>query len=252
MRVSAVSYLNTCPLVWGFLHGPQAGGIALQFELPAQCADSLRQGAVELGLVPVVEAFRQKLDVVSDVCIASDGPVRSIFLVHNVPLAKVRSVAMDASSRTSVALTPIILAERYGLRPAEHPSAPDLPAMLRNADAALLIGDPALRLQPSDSALEILDLGAEWKALTGLPMVYAVWAGRAANVASSTLALFRDSYEWGRDKVEEIIEREAPPRNVSKELARKYLTSHIQYELDTRARSGMREFERLAALYQLI
>lgn len=252
MRVSAVSYLNTCPLVWGLLHGPQAGGIALQFELPSQCAESIRQGAVELGLVPVVETFRQKLDVVSDVCISSDGPVRSIFLVHKVPLAEIRSIAMDASSRTSVALTRIILAERYGIRPAEHPAAPDLPAMLRTADAALLIGDPALRLKPSASAFGILDLGAEWKLLTGLPMVYAVWAGHAAKLSSSTLALFRASYEWGKDKLEEIVASEANPRNVSEELARHYLTSHIQYELDTRARSGMREFERLAALYQLI
>lgn len=255
-RVSAVSYLNTCPLVWGFLHGPQSGRIGLRFELPAECAESLRTGSADVGLVPVIEAFRQSLDVISDVCIASDGAVRSIFLVHKVPVAEIRSIAMDASSRTSVCLTRILLAERYGVNPAEHPAAPDLNAMLKEADAALLIGDPALRIPLPQPGCGILDLGAEWKLLTGLPMVYAVWAGHAENLAPSTpssmVSLFRDSYEWGKNRIDEIVRQEAPPRQVSTELALAYLTSHIKYELDIHARRGLSEFQRLAGIHGLI
>jgi len=251
-RISAVSYLNTCPLVWGLTHGPQTGIFELRFELPAVCAHSLELGSVDIGLVPVIEAFRQDLEITSSVCISSDGPVRSIFLVYRKPLREIRTVALDSSSRTSVALLRILLAERYGVRAVEHQAAPDVREMLQSADAALLIGDPALKLSIQDSHFEVLDLGAEWKEFTGLPMVYAVWAGKPGNVPTHAGLTLRDSYEWGKSHIDEIIGQEAAKRGVPSGLAREYLTMHIRYELDEEARKGMHEFERLAGGHGLI
>jgi len=237
--------------VWGLLHGPQLGRFDLRFELPSLCAESLENGSVDIGLVPVIEAFRQNLELASDVCISSDGPVRSIFLVHRKPILQIRSVALDSSSRTSVALTRIVLAERYGLRPAEHRAALDVIGMLETADAALLIGDPALRLQQDDS-FQVLDLGSEWKLLTGLPMVYAVWAGKADMVPAGAEITFRESYEWGKMHLGEIVGTEAAKRGVACDDALEYLSKHILYELDGPARRGMFEFRRLAAIHGAI
>ncbi len=223
----------------------------MRFELPSICAESIENGAVDIGLVPVIEAFRQNLELASDVCISSDGPVRSIFLVHRKPIQQIRSVALDSSSKTSVALTRIVLAERYGLRPAEHRAAPDVISMLETADAALLIGDPALRLQ-QDGPFQVLDLGLEWKILTGLPMVYAVWAGKAGMIPAGAEATFRASYEWGKTHLGEIVRTEAAKRGVGRGDALEYLSKHILYELDGTARRGMHEFQRLAAIHGAI
>jgi len=243
--------LNTCPLVWGLLHGPQQGKFDLRFELPSACARSLEAGEVAIGLVPVIEAFRQGLERVADVGIVSDGEVRSIFLLHTKPIQEIHSLALDKSSRTSVALAKILLAERYGILPSERESAPDASEMLRNADAALLIGDPALRLDLSGE-FQVLDLGAEWKAMTGLPMIYAIWACRPEQAQSGTCAIFAESYQYGRDRIEEIIECEAGKRQITAALARRYLTRHIKYDISFDALQGLREFERLSRHYGLV
>ncbi len=244
-----MSYLNTCPLVWGFLHGPTRDSVDLRFELPSACARSLESGEADIGLVPVIEMFRQGLEVVSDVCIASDGPVRSIFLLYRGAVNQIRSLALDSSSRTSVALTKIILAERYGIHASEHEMSPDPQGMLSGADAALIIGDPALRLEPASADYSVLDLGQEWQALTGLPMVYAVWAGRGA---SANPDLFRQSYDYGRTRISEIVKSEAAPRHIPEELAERYLTRNIRYELSLRASQGLNEFKRLAQKHGLL
>ena len=252
LRVSAVSYLNTCPLIWGLVHGGLGSEINLRFELPAACADSIENGEVAIGLVPAIEAFRQKLQVVSDVAITSSGPVRSIFLLHRRPVRQIRSIALDSSSRTSVALVRVILAERYQVRPVAFRADPDPATMLDAADSALIIGDPALRLEIPNAGFEILDLGEEWQSLTGLPMVYAVWAGKTGSANPATQKLFRDSYEYGKARMDEIIAREAPPRGIAAALARQYLTEHIRYELSPAALAGLREFERLARKHDQI
>ena len=244
-----MSYLNTCPLIWGLVHGPQRDIFNLRFELPAQTARAIQDDEVDLGLIPTIELFRQGLRIVGDVCISSDGPVRSIFLLHRVPLPKIRSLALDSSSRTSVALAKILLAELYGVRPSEREFTPDPVAMLSEADAALIIGDPALRVDLAPSEFEVLDLGQQWQLLTDLPMVYAVWAGKTVPPRPE---IFRESYEYGRARISEIVTAEAGNRHIPEALAERYLTKHIQYDLSPRALKGLEEFKRFAHIHGLL
>ncbi len=159
-RVCAVSYLNTVPLVWGLLKDPaQAGTFDLRFAVPSVCADQLASGEADIGIVPVIEMARQKLAYFRETGIASYGPVRSILLISKVPFGKIRKLATDSGSRTSVMLSRIILAEKYGVEPQVISHPPDLAAMLGAADAALLIGDAALRVDPATLPFETLDLG---------------------------------------------------------------------------------------------
>src|SRR5689334_4616021 len=160
------------------LQGSQKNLFELDFRIPAGCAEQLASGAADYGIVPSFELTRQNLAVVPGAGIASHGPVRSILLISSRPASEIRTVAMDSSSRTSVQLARVILDRRYGVRPRSIPHIPDLEAMLRAADAALIIGDPALRIDPDLLPYHVYDLGAEWQELTNLPMVFAVWAGR--------------------------------------------------------------------------
>jgi chorismate dehydratase len=244
LRISAVSFLNTTPLVWGLLHGPQEGQADVWFEVPSACAASVAGGVADLGIIPVVEMARLKVPCVPGLGIASDGDVRSIFLISHVPAEKIRSVATDSSSRTSVALARIILARKYGTRPPTIPYSPVADKMLKVADAALVIGDPALRLAPQQDGYFLYDLGREWTEMTGLPMVYAMWAGRRAEEAAE---LLRGSYAYGRERIEEIVSREAIPRGISPGLAQEYLTRHIVYELGERHERGLELFLSMAA-----
>jgi chorismate dehydratase len=221
------------------MHGPQQGHAELWFQVPSACADSVGAGSADVGIIPVVEMDRQALPSVPGLGIASDGPVRSIYMVAQEPAHRIRSIAMDTSSRTSVALAKIVLAQKYGVQPRTIPHNPDLTKMLRVADAALLIGDPALRFEPSESKLDVYDLGAEWKEMTGLPMVYAMWAGRGATEAAE---LLQASYRYGSTRIEEIIEKEAAPRGFPAELARTYLTRNIQFELGPKHERGLELF----------
>jgi chorismate dehydratase len=227
-RVCAVSYLNTVPLVWGMLHGPERDRFDLSFCLPAECADRLANGIADIGIVPSIELARQGLEIVPGTGIASQGAVRSILLVTKVPPDRIRTLATDSSSRTSVVLARIILARRYGAEPRTVSLPPDLPAMLEAADAALVIGDPALRIDPARLPFTVLDLGAEWRALTGLPMVFAVWGGRREIAAAPGIAdLFASSCRYGLAHMDEITGREAPARGLSEALAREYFARNI-------------------------
>ena len=226
------------------LHGPQRGVFDLRFELPAECAETIASGRAEIGLVPSIEIERQGLEVVAPgLGIASDGPVRSILLVSKVSLREIHTVAMDASSRTSVALTRILLAEKYGVLPRAVSRKPELPQMLVDADAALLIGDPALRFDAESSPYETHDLGREWREWTGLPMVYAQWAGRAVANAEAVL---QGSYEYGRGRLDEIVRMEADARGFPEAVAREYLTRNIVHELGPEHAEGLRRFLELA------
>ena len=173
LRVGAVSYLNTVPLVWGMLHGEERNSVDLSFSVPAICAEEIETGSTEIGIVPVAEIARQGLEITSNVGIACRGAVRSILLFSRKPLSAIRTLAADASSRTSVQLARVILREQYGAEPEIQRMQPDLNEMLRNSDAALIIGDPALRLDPLQLDLECLDLGEAWWRLTKLPMIFA-------------------------------------------------------------------------------
>lgn len=233
MRVSAVSYLNTWPLVWGFLNGPQRGLFDLQFDLPSQCAAALASGEVDIGLVPCAELDSLELDFLPHLGIACEGPVRSIYLVSTKPFREIRTLAADSSSRTSVALSRILLAERYGVSPQFVRHSPDLDAMLAACDAALIIGDPALRLNPATLPYHVLDLGEEWVAWSGLPMVFAVWAGKPVHLTVPVAEAFKGSWEWGRTRVDQMVQRAHSELGFDETLAREYLTRHIVYSLSS-------------------
>jgi chorismate dehydratase len=250
LRVSAVSYLNTWPLVWGFLHGPGRGLFDFRFDLPAECADALASGDAAIGLVPCAELDRLGLDYLPDIGIACEGPVRSILLISKVPYGEIRTLAVDSGSRSSVALARILLAERYGCQPRFRPMVPRMDDMLADCDAALIIGDPALRIEPARLPYRALDLGAEWVSWSGLPMVFAVWAGRSAHLTEDVARVFVDSRQWGFDHIEEIVTAGARERGFGEALVRRYFTEHIVYQLGARHREGLELFRKLARAVQ--
>ena len=240
--MAAVSYLNTSPLVWGMLHGPARGRFDLEFRTPAGCADQLASGAADIGIVPSFELTRQDLEIIPATGIACHGAVRSILLVSSRPAAEIRTLALDSSSRTSVELVRVILEYRYGVAPKTVSHAPDLDAMLRVADAALLIGDPALRIDPAALPWHVYDLGAEWMEMTGLPMVFAVWAARKGVVSADLVEAFQESCRYGLAHLDEIVEIESKARGFAPEVVREYLTRYIVHELGPRDYQGMELF----------
>ena len=242
LRVCAVSYLNTTPLVWGMLHGPQRGLFDLDFQIPAGCADQLASGAADIGIIPSFELTRQSLEVIPGAGIACHGPVRSILLVSARPAGEIHRLATDSSSRTSVQLARVLLERRFAAEPELIPHSPDLDAMLRIADAALIIGDPALRIEPSRLPYYVYDLGKEWVEMTGLPFVFAVWAGRKSVITPGVVDAFQQSCRFGRERIEEIVAAESGRREIPRDLVREYLTHRIVHELGPRDYEGMDRF----------
>lgn len=228
------------------LHGAQRGRFELDFCVPAECADRLAAGAADIGIVPSVEFARQGLELIPGAGIACRGPVRSILLISKVRPESIRTLAADSSSRTSTALARVVLAHRYGAEPRVLPLPPDLTRMLQEADAALIIGDPALRLDPLHLPFATLDLGQEWMEMTGLPMVFAVWGCRKAAMAPGLADAFNESCRFGLARIDDIVRQEAPARNITPALAREYLTHRIVSELGEREYEGMRLFLRFA------
>jgi len=224
------------------LQGPQQGLFELDFRIPSECADQLASGAADIGIVPSFELTRQDLEIIPGAGIACRGAVRSILLISACPAYEIRTLAADTSSRTSVELARVVLERRYSTQPESIPHHPDLPAMLRVADAALIIGDPALHIDPAELPYHVYDLGAEWMELTGLPMVFAVWAARKGIVTPEVVEAFAGSCRYGRERIEEIVAAEAPRRGFAPDLVRQYLTRHIVHELGPREYEGMERF----------
>jgi chorismate dehydratase len=237
-----VSFLNTSPLVWGMLHGAQRGMFDLDFRIPAECADQLAAGISDIGIIPSYELTRQNLEVIPGNGIACHGAVRSILLISSRAAGEIRTLATDSSSRTSVQLARVILERKYGARYESVPHAPDLDAMLRIADAALVIGDPALRIDPARLPYHVYDLGAEWVEMTGLPMVFAVWASRRGLVTPEIGKAFRDSCDYGKAHMDQIVSIESARRDFPPVLVREYLTRHIVHDLGPREYEGMELF----------
>jgi predicted solute-binding protein len=205
----------------------------------------LASGTADIGIVPSFELTRQNLEVIPGAGIACHGAVRSILLVSRYPAAQISTLAVDTSSRTSVQLARVILDRRYGAQPKLIPHPPDLRAMLQEADAALVIGDPALRIDIAALAREayhIYDLGGEWWELTGLPMVFAVWAARPGLVTPEVTQAFRDSCRFGRNHLEDIVTAESASRGFPQDVVREYLSRHIVHELGPREYRGMEQF----------
>ncbi len=241
-RVCAVSYLNTVPLVWGFLHSPDPElreTFDLRFALPSVCADQLAAGDADIGIVPAIEMARQKLDYFRETGIACRGDVRTILLISKVPFREIRTLATDTGSRTSVMLSRVILAEKYGATPRTISRPPELAAMLGEADAALIIGDAALLIDPATLPFETLDLGSEWLAMTGLPMVFAVWSGRKEMMRERYARAFVESVRYGMALMDHIARDQAPVRGVSEAAVRDYLTRNVVFDLGPRDHQGL-------------
>ena len=250
LRVGIVNFLNSKPLAWGFLNGHHADLFAATYHPPAMVARLLGQGALDIGLIPSVEVQRiPGLKILPDLCVASTHEVKSVILVSRGPLEQVRRVALDQNSRTSVALLRILLQER-GIHPEYLHERPDPERMLSEADAALLIGDPALKVERDK--YQVIDLAAEWNALTGLPFVFAVWAVRAGVDLPDLSFYFKSSLRYGLSSIDTLSREAAAELGLDSADVRSYLTENLHYFLRHDELAGLEEFYRRAHAHGLI
>lgn len=277
VRISIVEYLNTAPLVRGFTHGPMHGKYDLSFTVPSQCAEALRSGAVDVAIIPAIEYQRiPDLVILPNLSIASKKSVRSLLLVSKKPIQEIARIALDRSSRSTQALTRILCEKLWRIQPEFFEAAPDLPAMLQQADAALLIGDPALRLAiacapgarrdpqgdlvstsssaglSGDATVYIYDIVEKWRAMTGLPAVLAVWAARREAVTPQLVQDFQDSLAFGLQHVDAIASEAAAEMQLPANDLRRYLMENIDYHLDAENLQGLMRYYQLAAELGLI
>jgi chorismate dehydratase len=253
MHISAISYLNTAPLMWDFEHGDAGSHFDVSYTLPSACARSLAEGTADIGIIPAAAyAEIPGLQILPEVAIASRRAVRSILLVSRMPIAEARSIALDTSSMTSVALTKVLIEKWLGGGRIFTPMAPDLDKMLAEHDAGLLIGDPALKVDRS--RYHTLDLAEEWIRHTGMPFVFAFWAVRSAALAEADpsldlAAIFKDSRDHGLEpeNLNQIAREWAPRVGLSEDGVRSYLTENIHYQLDAGCVEGLQLFYRHAA-----
>jgi chorismate dehydratase len=250
MRIGAVNYLNSKPLVYGF--EASAPDVRLLYDLPSRLADSLAAGRLDVALVPSVEWLRQPGHVlVSDACVACQGPVLSVKIFFRVQPAQVRRLALDEGSRTSAALAKILLDELAGVTPECEPLAIGCGLASTDADAVLLIGDRAI--QSNDRAsCEVWDLGEKWFDWTGLPFVFAAWIARP-NVETAALeTLLAAARDRGVAHLAEIAAAEAPALGIDFELALHYLRDNLHFTLGEQELSGLKRFAQLAADRDLV
>ena len=245
LRLGAVAYLNTKPLVRGLDVRPDL--FTLRFDVPAQCAALLHEGRIDLGLIPAIEYLRGDYRIVPGVAIGSNGAVGSVALFSKVPIGQIATLALDISSRTSVALTRIMCVRRWNITPKFTPAEPDLRAMLARADAALLIGDPALSIDASSRGLIKTDLGSEWQALTGLPFVYAMWSGREGACGPEHVAELNAARDRGLADVDTIAREHARGDTAREAQAAQYLSDNLKYGLGEAEIAGLRCFHELAS-----
>ncbi|MGC2391050.1 MAG: menaquinone biosynthesis protein [Candidatus Acidiferrum sp.] len=277
LRISIVQYLNTAPLVWGFTNGPLAGKYELSFTVPSQCAEALRTGAADIAIIPAIEYQRiPGLMVLPDLAIASQNRVRSLLIVSKKPIEQVRSVALDRSSRSTQALTRILAAEHWKTDPEFFEAEPDLRAMLEKADAALLIGDPALRISieiekkstvspegravcqsatlgmNSPEIFHVYDVVGEWRKFTSLPAVLAFWAAKQDAVTPEVLADFAASREFGLSQIAAISQEAARELDLPPQTLESYLRDNIDFSLGEENRHGLERYFQEAAKLGLI
>jgi chorismate dehydratase len=246
IRISFVDYVNAWPLTWGFLRGAVEGTERVT-DMPAACADRLARGEVDAGLIPSIEAARiPGVRIVRGVGIASHERVRSVVLASKRPIESARTVALDTSSRSSAAMARILFHDLLGTRPEFHAAAPDLREMLAHHDAALVIGDPALKADLS--GLHVLDLAEGWRRLTGLPFVFAVWAVRPS-VAPEPFLWAR---EYGKTHVAEILDAAVAKTGISRAILAEYVEGNLHHDLEEEDEKGLAEFYRRAFAHGLI
>jgi chorismate dehydratase len=246
IRLGAVAYLNARPLVYGLERSPL---VKLRFDVPSKCAELLHAGAIDVGMIPSIEYLRGGTGyrVVPDLAIASRGPVASVLLFTSKPIDEVRSIAMDTSSRTSVALVKVLCTRHFRIAPALRPFGPDLKAMLADCDAALVIGDNALFADVGGGSVETIDLGQAWTDMTGLPFVWAFWAGRPGAIGADHVQALREARDEGVTRPREIAEAYSPDEPGRWDRSASYLRDNIKYELGRDERSAVDLFFRYAA-----
>ncbi len=261
LKISAISYLNTAPLMWDFEHAEAGADFDISYTIPSDCAEALRTGTADIGIIPAAAyATVPDLVIIPEVAIAARRAVRSILLVSKLPVdllskqplwKQVRTVALDTSSMTSVALAKILFAKWLGGARDYKPMAPDLDAMLGACDAALLIGDPALQIDRT--RYFTLDLAEEWVARTGKSFVFAFWAIRKQALAGRNSRAVAQVFKKSRDhglspnRLEAIAQEWAPRLGLTVEVIRVYLTQNIHYYLDPPCLEGLELYYRLAA-----
>jgi chorismate dehydratase len=249
VRVSAVSYLNTRPLVHGIERLPR---FKVRYDLPSDCARLLHEQEVDIGLIPSIEYLRGgPYRIVPGVAIASRGPVASVAIFTTKPMRDVESIALDTSSRTSVALTRVLCARQFKINPRLESRGPDINDMLAHADAALIIGDNALFQSPvasRQSPVEKIDLGEEWTRMTGLPFVYAFWAGRAGALTADDVEALQRARDEGVQMPEQLAREFLADASAERqEIGGRYLRDNIKYHLGENERVALETFYRYAA-----
>lgn len=249
VRVGAVTYLNARPLVFSLAE--MAPRVELVFDLPSRLADALAAGRLDVAMIPSIEYARgDGYSIISDACIACDGPVRSVKLYGRVPIERLGSLALDEGSRTSTALVRILLKERFGIWPETRPlpigALPeDVPA-----DAVLLIGDRGML--PGGGRFEFeWDLGEEWSRWTGLPFVFALWIARPGVDLSGVAELLAAARDDGATRLEEIARQAAPAIGVPESDCLSYLRDHLEFHFGPRQRQGLERFFALAGRHGL-
>ncbi len=277
LRISIVQYLNTAPLVWGFTNGPLRGKYDLSFTVPSRCAEELRTGKADVAIIPAIEYQRiDDLVILPDIAIASKKLARSLLIIAKKPIEQVKSFALDRSSRSTQALTRILCAEKWKIAPQFFEATPDLGAMFEQADAALLIGDPALRIavgierdsRPgpegqtvcpaatlgirSSELLHVYDVVGEWRSLTGLPAVLAVWAARRDIATPEVAADFLASRDFGLSRIPEISFDATRELELPATALESYLRNNIDFFFDAENRRGLELYFAHAAKHGLI
>ncbi|HVX11146.1 MAG TPA: menaquinone biosynthesis protein [Pirellulales bacterium] len=243
-RIGAVRYLNTKPLIFGL--ADLAPNAELVLDLPSRLADGLAGGTLDIALIPSIEYLQDPAyTIVSDACIACRGPVLSVKLFSRVPVERIRTLALDEGSRTSVALIRILLKERYGLEPELRPLAIGAGVSDVESDAVLVIGDRAMH-SPGGPFAEVWDLGDEWCRWTGLPFVFAMWVARPGFEAGELETSLSAARDLGLANLEVIAASEAAPLGLSRPQCVSYLRDNLYFYLGDRERRGLERFRDLA------
>jgi chorismate dehydratase len=269
LRISIVEFLNTAPLVWGFTDGPLAGRYDLSFAVPSQCAEDLKAGRADVGIIPAIEYQRmENVVALPGMAVASKNEVRSLLVISRMPIESVQSFALDTNSRSSVGIARILCQRHWNIAPEFVDMPPDIDAMMERADAALIIGDPALRLrirldelqakvplsegpccgaddEPLIKGVEtmfVYDIAQQWREMTGHACVLAIWVARRGAVTPEMVADFQASREYGLAHIGEIAEGAAlkldlPPRDLER-----YLTENIDFSLDDENLAGLNHY----------
>jgi chorismate dehydratase len=276
LRVSVVEFLNTAPLVWGFAEGPLAGKYDLSYTVPSQCAEALRAGEADIAIIPAIEYQRiEGLVVIPGMAIAAKGPVRSLLVLSKLPIEKAKRISLDTSSRATAALVRILARDLWKIEPEFVDAVPNPSEMLEQADAALVIGDPALRIAckmdalagkvpaserccqgdeddmpvPGFESLFVYDVAHEWRELTEKPCVLAIWAGRRDAITPEVVADFQASRDYGLARIREIAKAAARTLDLPAPALARYLNDNINFQLDDENLEGLRiYFEKAASL----